>query len=105
MNVQALSGTPANFEVYTAVAGKDGKIMGLFLPDGGHLSHGFENNGKNISATSIYFNSKPYHVNPETGLIDYDKLEESATEFKPAIIVAGYSAYTRDLDYPRFREI
>lgn len=79
--------------------------MGLFLPDGGHLSHGFENNGKNISATSIYFDSKPYNINPETGLIDYDQLEESATEFKPAVIIAGYSAYSRDLDYKRFRDI
>lgn len=105
VNVQPLSGCPANFEAYTGLIGKDGKIMGLHLPDGGHLSHGFENNGKHISATSLYFQSKPYHVFSDTGLIDYDGLEESAKEFKPNLIVAGYSAYPRDLDYKRFREI
>lgn len=106
VNVQPLSGTPANFEVYTALVGKDGKIMGLYLPDGGHLSHGFKNQaGKHISATSLYFESKQYNVVTETGLIDYDKLEEDAIEFKPKLIVAGYSAYPRDLDYKRFREI
>jgi len=105
VNVQPLSGTPANFEVYTALAGKDGKIMGLYLPDGGHLSHGFKRGDKYISATSLYFDAKQYGVNPETGLIDYDKLETDAEEFKPKIIVAGYSAYPRDLDYKRYREI
>lgn len=101
VNVQPHSGCPANFEVYTALVGKDGKIMGLNLQDGGHLSHGFDR----VSATSVYFNSKAYHVDVSTGLIDYDKLEEDAFEFKPKLIIAGYSAYPRDLDYERFRKI
>jgi len=101
VNVQPLSGTPANFEVYTALVGKDGKIMGLNLQDGGHLSHGFDK----VSATSIYFQSKAYYIKHDTGLIDYDKLEEDAIEFKPKMIIAGYSAYTRDLEYDRFRKI
>ncbi|CAI2368679.1 unnamed protein product [Moneuplotes crassus] len=105
VNVQPLSGTPANFEVYTALIGKDAKIMGLNLQDGGHLSHGFENKGKKVSATSYYFESKPYFINEETGLIDYDKMEEIAEEFKPNLIIAGYSAYSRDLDYKRFRDV
>ena len=105
VNVQPLSGSPANFEVYTALIGKEGKIMGLNLQDGGHLSHGFANKEKKVSATSYYFQSKPYFIDSETGLINYDKLEEDAEEFKPNLIIAGYSAYSRDLDYKRYREI
>lgn len=105
VNVQPHSGCPANFEVYTALVGKDGRIMGLNLQDGGHLSHGFENKDRKVSATSLYFQSKAYFINKETSLIDYDKLEEAAEEFKPHLIIAGYSAYSRDLDYKRFRQI
>lgn len=105
VNVQPLSGTPANFEVYTALVGKDGRIMGLNLQDGGHLSHGFQNQDKKVSATSIYFESKPYYVHKLSGLIDYEKLEEDALEFKPKMIIAGYSAYPRDLHYDKFRKI
>merc|ERR550519_1232368 len=79
--------------------------MGLDLPDGGHLSHGFFTPSKKISATSIFFESLPYKVNPETGLIDYDELEKNATLFKPKMIIAGISCYSRFLDYARFRKI
>ena len=101
--------------------------MGLNLPDGGHLSHGFYTPNKKISATSVYFESMPYGINTDTGLIDYDKLHENAKWatklpttllvsfdlnfyfkirlFRPQIIVAGTSCYSRHLDYKRFREI
>lgn len=104
-NVQPYSGSPANFAVYTGLLEPHGRIMGLDLPDGGHLTHGFFTATKKISATSIFFESMPYKVNPETGLIDYDKLAEEARLFKPKIIIAGVSCYSRCLDYKRFREI
>ena len=90
VNVQCLSGTPANFAVYTAVVEPHGRIMGLDLPDGGHLSHGFMTPTKKISATSIFFESMPYKLDVATGLIDYDKLAENARLFKPKMIIAGW---------------
>ncbi|XP_065158237.1 serine hydroxymethyltransferase isoform X1 [Atheta coriaria] len=105
VNVQPYSGSPANFAVYTAVADPHGRIMGLDLPDGGHLTHGFATPTKKISATSIFFESMPYKVDPVTGLIDYAQLEKSAKLFKPKVIVAGVSCYSRALDYKKFRQI
>ncbi|KAJ9514631.1 hypothetical protein QJQ45_028340 [Haematococcus lacustris] len=105
VNVQSLSGSPANFQVYTALLQPHDRIMGLDLPHGGHLSHGFQTDTKKISATSIFFETMPYRLNEETGLIDYDALERSAVLFRPKMIVAGASAYTRHYDYPRMRAI
>ncbi len=95
VNVQPYSGSPANFAVYTALVEPHGRIMGLDLPDGGHLTHGFFTAKKKISATSIFFESMPYKVDPATGLIDYDALAKSAMLFKPKLIVAGISCYAR----------
>ena len=64
-------------------------VLGLDLPDGGHLTHGFMTATKKISATSIFFESMPYKVNPLTGLIDYGRLAETAKLFKPKLIIAG----------------
>lgn len=63
--------------------------MGLDLPDGGHLTHGFFTAKKKISATSMFFESMPYKINPQTELIDYDELQRLAKLFKPKIIIAG----------------
>ncbi|EZG87067.1 serine hydroxymethyltransferase [Gregarina niphandrodes] len=103
VNVQSLSGTPANFAVYTALLSPGSRILYLDLPHGGHLSHGF-GQGR-VSATGRYFDCAPYALDPKTELIDYDVLAKKAKEFKPHLIVAGYSAYPRLLDYARFREI
>jgi len=105
VNVQPYSGSPANFAVYTALLGPRGRIMGLDLPDGGHLTHGFMTANKKVSATSVFFESFPYKVNPATGLIDYDRLEENAHLFHPDMLIAGISCYSRNLDYARFRKI
>uniref|UniRef100_A0A7R9WYA7 Serine hydroxymethyltransferase n=2 Tax=Craspedostauros australis TaxID=1486917 RepID=A0A7R9WYA7_9STRA len=111
VNVQPYSGSPANFAVYTGLLRPHDRIMGLDLPSGGHLTHGFytyskkEGTRKAVSATSVYFESLPYRVHPETGLIDYDQLATNAALFKPAMIIAGGSAYPRDYDYAKFKEI
>ena len=111
VNVQPYSGSPANFAVYTGLLRPHDRIMGLDLPSGGHLTHGFYTFSKKdgvrkaVSATSLYFESLPYRVSPDTGYIDYDQLERDAALFKPAMIIAGGSAYPRDYDYARFRQI
>ncbi|CAN4095537.1 unnamed protein product [Withania somnifera] len=105
VNVQPLSGSPANFEVYTAVLNPHDRIMGLDLPHGGHLSHGFMTPKRRVSGTSIYFESMPYRLDESSGLVDYDMLEKTASLFRPKLIIAGASAYPRDFDYPRMRKI
>lgn len=105
VNVQALSGTGANFAVYTGLLKPGDRLMGLDLPSGGHLSHGYQTATKKISAVSVYFCSKPYGLHPETHLVDYKELHKQALEFKPKLIVAGASAYSREWDYKRMRQI
>ena len=105
VNVQPYSGSPANFAVYTALLKPHDRIMGLDLPAGGHLTHGFQTPRRKVSATSLFWESMPYTVNPETGLIDYTDLERRALAFRPKLLIVGASAYSRDFDYARFRQI
>ena len=104
VNVQPYSGSPANMAVYNALLNPHDRIMGLDLTSGGHLTHGFYTNKKKISATSIFYESIPYKIN-NNGYIDYDKLEEMAIIYNPKLIICGASAYPRDFDYVRFKEI
>jgi glycine hydroxymethyltransferase len=101
----ALSGSPANLYTYSALLNTHDRIMGLDLPHGGHLSHGYQTPTKKISAISKYFETLPYRLDETTGLIDYAKLEELATLYRPKIIIAGTSAYSRLIDYNRMQEI
>ncbi|KIH86718.1 glycine hydroxymethyltransferase [Sporothrix brasiliensis 5110] len=105
VNVQALSGAPANLYVYSALMETHDRLMGLDLPHGGHLSHGYQTPTKKISFISKYFETLPYRLDESTGYIDYDKMEEMALIYRPKIIVAGASAYSRFIDYKRMREV
>lgn len=106
VNVQPYSCTSANFAVYTGLLLPSDRIMGLDSPSGGHLSHGYYTpSGKKVSAASIFFESLPYKVNPQTGCIDFDKLEEKALDFRPKILICGGSSYPREWNYARFRHI
>lgn len=100
VNVQPLSGAPANSAVYTALLQPGDTIMGLNLNDGGHLSHGSKAN-----RSGKIYNSVPYFVHETTELLDYDVIEQQALSVKPQIIVAGYSAYPCIIDWSRFRAI
>lgn len=104
VNVQSYSGSTANFAVFTGLLKPGQRIMGLDLPSGGHLTHGYATPTKKISNSAIYFESKPYIVGTNF-LIDFQELERRADEFKPNLIIVGASAYPRDFDYKRFREI
>ncbi|KAA0169821.1 hypothetical protein FNF27_06845 [Cafeteria roenbergensis] len=103
VNVQSLSGSPANFAVYTALLKPHDRIMALDLPHGGHLSHGYQTAKKKISAVSIYFETFPYRLDEATGRIDYDAIDRNAELYRPKLLVAGASAYSRLIDYDRMR--
>jgi glycine hydroxymethyltransferase len=99
-NVQPHSGAQANAAVYHALLDPGDTIMGLALPHGGHLTHGMK-----INVSGKLYDIAPYEVSPETYLIDMDEVARIANERRPKLIVAGWSAYPRQLDFPRFREI
>ena len=100
VNVQLLSGSPANFALYSALIPIGGKIMGMKLSSGGHLTHGYP-----LSMTGKLWKSVQYEVDSETGLIDYEKIKQIAVTEKPDIIVCGFTAYPRFVDFKKFREI
>ncbi|MCX6713783.1 MAG: serine hydroxymethyltransferase [Candidatus Vogelbacteria bacterium] len=109
VNVQPLSGSPANVAVYLALVppgdlnGKavgQGKIMGMSLDQGGHLTHGHK-----VSITGKFWQQIPYGVNKETEQLDYSEIKKIAMKEKPNIIVAGFTAYPRKIDWQKFREI
>lgn len=99
-NVQPHSGSQANAAVYLACLKAGDKIMGLDLSHGGHLTH-----GSSVNFSGIRFQTCFYGVDKETGLIDYDAMEEMARKEKPQLIICGASAYSRDIDYVRFRKV
>ncbi len=100
VNVQPLSGSPANFAVYAALVPQGQKIMGMSLSHGGHLTH-----GQKVSMTGKFWNSVLYGVRKETELLDYEEVKRMAVAEKPNIIVAGFTAYAHRVDFKKFREI
>lgn len=105
VNVQAHSGSPANLAVYRALLAPGETIMAMHLTEGGHLSHGWELPSKKISIVSLFWQSVFYRVDPETERFDYDELEKQAREVKPKILVAGGTAYPREIDHERMGAI
>ena len=99
-NVQPHSGSSANMAVYRSLLEKGDTVMGMNLSHGGHLTH-----GHSLSFSGQDYNIVSYNVNKETETIDYDEVEKLALTYKPKMIIAGYSAYPRIIDFKRFREI
>lgn len=100
VNVQPLSGSPANAAVYLALLNPGDKVLGLKLDHGGHLSHGHP-----VNFSGKLYNFVQYEVEKETGRINMDKVREIALRERPKMILAGFSAYSRNLDWKRFKEI
>lgn len=100
VNVQPLSGSPANLAVYLALVPQGGKIMGMSLDQGGHLTHGHK-----VSATGKFWTQIAYGLDPKTEVLNYEQLRGLAMKEKPAIVVAGYTAYPRIVDWQKMREV
>jgi len=99
-NVQPHSGSQANAAVYLALLQPGDTILGMSLADGGHLTH-----GSKVNFSGKLFNAVQYGLNPETGVIDYDQVEALAKQHVPKMVVAGFSAYSLQVDWQRFRDI
>jgi len=100
VNVQPYSGSPANFAVYAALLNHGDKIMGMALAHGGHLTHGHK-----VSFSGKFFTPIQYHVSAKNHLIDFEEVAKLAEQEKPKIIVCGYTAYSRIIDFKKFSEI
>jgi glycine hydroxymethyltransferase len=120
VNVQALSGAYANMAVYIAILNIGDTMMGMYLPDGGHLSHGWSyepeadvnpndpvylGGARKVHLTSKIFKTVQYKIDPETKRFDWDNVEKIAMEYKPKLIITGGTAYPRDFDYKRVKKI
>ncbi|KPQ26833.1 MAG: glycine hydroxymethyltransferase [Marinobacter excellens HL-55] len=99
-NVQPHSGSQANSAVFMALLKPGDTVLGMSLAHGGHLTH-----GASVNFSGKIYSAVQYGLNPETGLIDYDEIEALALEHKPKMIIAGFSAYSQELDFARFRAI
>jgi len=100
MNVQPHSGSQANMAVYLSLLKTGDKILSLSLDHGGHLSH-----GHNVNFSGKLFDIHNYYLNPDTETIDYEQLEDVARKVQPKIIICGYSAYSRTIDFQKFKQI
>jgi len=105
VNVQPYSGSTANLGAYVGLIQPGETLMGLALASGGHLTHGHQTPTKKISVSAQFYNSVQYGVHQETGLLDFEAIEKLAVETQPKLIIVGASAYPRDWEYEKFRDI
>lgn len=105
VNVQALSGSPANLAIIYALLAPSEKILSMYLPDGGHLSHGWQLPDKKVTIQSKFWNVEFYHVDKDSRVFDYDQIEKQAKEVKPKLLISGGTAYPREIDHKRMGEI
>lgn len=105
VNVQTLSGSPANLAVYNALLAPGDRIMAMYLPDGGHLSHGWQLPGKKITLVSKIWDIHFYHVDQKTRMFDYDAIRRQAFSVKPKLLVSGGTAYAREIEHEAMGKI
>jgi len=105
VNVQPHSGCPANLAVYNALLSPGEKILSMYLPDGGHLSHGWKLPNKKVTFVSKIWNVEFYKVDAKTKVFDYDQIEKQAFSFRPKLIISGGTAYPQEIDHKRMGEI
>lgn len=105
VNVQAHAGSIANLAVYNALLKPGDRIMGMYLFDGGHLSHGWEYKGKSVSMTSKIYEVAHYHVHKETEVFDYDEIKELVQNEKPQMLISGGTAYPRTINHKKLSQI
>lgn len=105
VNVQPYSGSPANAEIFMALLEPKDKIMAMYLPDGGHISHGWIFKDRKLSFASKFFTISYYHVDKKTQVFDYDEIAKQAKKEKPKILVAGGTAYPREIDHKKMGKI
>lgn len=104
-NVQALSGSPANLAVYVGLLEPGDKILSMFLPDGGHLSHGWQLPTNKVTHVSKIWDIQFYHVEEKSRVFDYARIQKEAEQFKPKLIISGGTAYPQEIDHKKMSEI
>jgi glycine hydroxymethyltransferase len=105
VNVQSLSGAPANIAAYNALLSPGEKIMSMYLPDGGHLSHGWEYKGKKLTLVSKIWNVEFYKVDPKSQVFNYSQIEIQAKKFRPKLLISGGTAYPREINHAKMGRI
>jgi len=105
VNVQPYSGCPANLAVYNAILNPGDKILAMYLPDGGHLSHGWHLPDKKVTLVSKIWEVQFYHVDKKTSVFNYEVIQKQAKNFKPKLIISGGTAYPREIDHKKMAQI